>query len=102
MRHDDSDYHIDAFLEKLSAMSLEELEHKLPLAQNSLAAIEVELDELLALRDAPRNPRSSYYDKTRYPKANQAHRIHRVDRGRKLFCLGLNVALTLLLVPYIH
>ena len=53
MRHDDhSDYHIDAFLKKLSTMSREELEHKLPLAQNSLAAIEVELDELLALRDA--------------------------------------------------
>jgi hypothetical protein len=52
MRHDDTDYHIDAFLEKLGAMSLEELERKLPLAQNSLDAIEVELDELLALRDA--------------------------------------------------
>ena len=33
-------------------MSLEELDRKLPLAQNSLDAIEVELDELLALRDA--------------------------------------------------
>ena len=33
-------------------MSLEELDRKLPLAQNFLDAIEVELDELLALRDA--------------------------------------------------
>jgi hypothetical protein len=33
-------------------MSFEELEYQLPLAQNSLEAIEVELEELMALRDA--------------------------------------------------
>jgi hypothetical protein len=33
-------------------MSLEELEHKLPLAQNFLGAIEAELEKLLALGDA--------------------------------------------------
>jgi hypothetical protein len=39
------------FLDKINGMSLEELEHQLPLAQNSLEAIEVELEELMALRD---------------------------------------------------
>jgi hypothetical protein len=33
-------------------MSLEELKYQLPLAQNSLEAIEGELEELMALRDA--------------------------------------------------
>jgi hypothetical protein len=51
MSHD-SDYHIDAFLEKLSDKDLQELEYMLPLAQNSLEAIEVELEDLIALRDA--------------------------------------------------
>jgi hypothetical protein len=40
-----------AFLDKIHGMSLEELEYQLPLAQNSLEAIEVELEELMALRD---------------------------------------------------
>ena len=39
------------FLDKINDMSREELEHQLPLAQNSLEAIEVELEELMALRD---------------------------------------------------
>jgi hypothetical protein len=40
-----------AFIDKVNVMSLEELEYQLPLAQNSLEAIEVELEELMALRD---------------------------------------------------
>ena len=32
-------------------MSRNELEHQLPLARNSLEAVEVELEELMALRD---------------------------------------------------
>jgi hypothetical protein len=32
-------------------MSRKELEHQLPLARNSLEAVEVELEELMALRD---------------------------------------------------
>jgi hypothetical protein len=40
------------FIDKINVMSLKELEHQLPLAQNSLEAIEVELEELMALRDA--------------------------------------------------
>ena len=39
------------FIDKISVMSLKELEHQLPLTQNSLEAIEVELEELMALRD---------------------------------------------------
>ena len=38
-------------IDKINIMSLKELEHQLPLAQNSLEAIEVELEELMALRD---------------------------------------------------
>lgn len=40
-----------AFIEKINTMSLEELEHQLPLARNSLGAIEVELEQLMGLRD---------------------------------------------------
>ncbi len=43
---------VGAFLDKVNVMSLEELEYQLPLAQNSLEAIEGELEELMALRDA--------------------------------------------------
>lgn len=39
-------------IEKVNLMSFEQLEHQLPLAQNSLEAIEVELEALMALRDA--------------------------------------------------
>jgi hypothetical protein len=41
----------EAFVDKINVMNLEELENQLPLAQNSLEAIEVELEELMALRD---------------------------------------------------
>ncbi len=50
MRHDSEP--VGAFLDKINAMSLEELKYQLPLAQNSLEAIEGELEELMALRDA--------------------------------------------------
>jgi len=50
MRHDSEP--VGAFIDKTDAMSLEELEYQLPLAQNSLEAIELELEELMALRDA--------------------------------------------------
>ena len=40
-----------ALIDKITAMSLQELEHQLPLAQNSLEAIELELAELMDLRD---------------------------------------------------
>ncbi|MBV9455383.1 MAG: hypothetical protein JOZ19_14920 [Rubrobacter sp.] len=39
-------------MDKISLMSLEQLEHQLPLAQNSLEAVELELEALMALRDA--------------------------------------------------
>ena len=39
-------------LEKINDMSLDELKYQLPLAQNALEAIEVELEQLMALRDA--------------------------------------------------
>jgi hypothetical protein len=42
---------IDASIKKVNAMSVEELEHQLPLAQNALEAIEVELEALMAQRD---------------------------------------------------
>ena len=38
-------------IEKVNAMSLEELKGQLPLAQNSLESIELDLEELMALRD---------------------------------------------------
>ena len=56
-------------IEKVNLMSLEQLEHQLPLAQNSLEAIELELEALMALRDA--NPRSGYDGETRYPAARR-------------------------------
>jgi hypothetical protein len=40
-----------AFMEKVYAMNLEELAYQLPLARNSLEAIELELEELMAQRD---------------------------------------------------
>ena len=42
---------VDASIQKVNAMSVEELEHQLPLAQNALEAIEVELEALMAQRD---------------------------------------------------
>ena len=42
---------IGAPIDKVNVMSLKELKHQLPLAQNSLEAIEVELEALMALRD---------------------------------------------------
>ena len=44
--------HTEASLDKLEAQSLQELSHQLPLAQNVLEAIEEELEELMAIRDA--------------------------------------------------
>ena len=41
----------DAYIDEIDAMSLEELEARLPLAQNSLESIELDLQELMALRD---------------------------------------------------
>jgi hypothetical protein len=38
-------------IEKVNAMSLEELKGQLPLPQNSLESIELDLEELMALRD---------------------------------------------------
>ena len=38
-------------IEKVNAMSLEELKGQLPLAQNSLESIKLDLEELMALRD---------------------------------------------------
>jgi hypothetical protein len=38
-------------IEKVNAMSLEELKDQLPLAQNSLESIELDLEEHMALRD---------------------------------------------------
>jgi hypothetical protein len=43
---------VGAFMDKINVLSRKELEHQLPLAQNSLEAIELELEELMALRDA--------------------------------------------------
>jgi hypothetical protein len=42
---------VATLIEKVSAMSLEELKGQLPLAQNSLESIELDLEELMALRD---------------------------------------------------
>jgi hypothetical protein len=38
-------------IEKVNSMSLEELKGQLPLAQNSLESIELDLEEHMALRD---------------------------------------------------
>ena len=42
---------IARLIEKVNAMSLEELKGQLPLAQNSLESIELDLEEHMALRD---------------------------------------------------
>ncbi len=42
---------VDKLIDKINAMSLEELKGQLPLAQNSLESIEVELEQLITLRD---------------------------------------------------
>ena len=42
---------VGTLIDKINAMSLDELKGQLPLAQNSLEAIEVELEQLMALRD---------------------------------------------------
>ena len=42
---------VGTLIEKVNAMSLEELKAQLPLAQNSLESIELDLEELMALRD---------------------------------------------------
>jgi len=49
MRHDSES--VSALIEKINAMSLEELKGQIPLAQNSLESIELDLEELMALRD---------------------------------------------------
>lgn len=42
----------DAYMDEIDAMSLEELEERLPQAQDALEAIESKLEELMGLRDA--------------------------------------------------
>jgi hypothetical protein len=42
---------VSTLIEKINAMSLEELKGQLPLAQNSLESIELDLEQLIALRD---------------------------------------------------
>jgi hypothetical protein len=49
MRHDSES--VDAMIDKVNAMGLRELQAQLPLARNSLGAIELELEQLMALRD---------------------------------------------------
>ena len=49
MRHDSES--VSTLIDKINAMSLEELKGQLPLAQNSLESIELDLEELMALRD---------------------------------------------------
>jgi hypothetical protein len=49
MHHDSES--VGTLIEKINAMSLEELKRQLPLAQNSLESIELDLEELMALRD---------------------------------------------------
>jgi hypothetical protein len=41
-----------AYIDEIDAMSLEELEARLPEAQDALEAIEAKLEELMGLRDA--------------------------------------------------
>ena len=40
------------YIDEIDTMSLEELEHRLPEAQQALEAIETKLEELMSLRDA--------------------------------------------------
>ena len=49
MHHDSES--VGTLIEKINAMNLEELKGQLPLAQNSLESIELDLEELMALRD---------------------------------------------------
>jgi hypothetical protein len=49
MYHDSES--VGTLIEKINTMSLEELKGQLPLAQNSLESIELDLEELMALRD---------------------------------------------------
>jgi hypothetical protein len=42
---------VGILIEKINTMSLEELKGQLPLAQNSLESIELDLEELMALRE---------------------------------------------------
>jgi hypothetical protein len=42
----------DVYIDEIDAMSLEELEARLPEAQEALEAIETKLEELMGLRDA--------------------------------------------------
>ena len=49
MHHDSES--VGTLIEKINAMSLEELKGQLQLAQNSLESIELDLEELMALRD---------------------------------------------------
>ena len=49
MHHDSES--VGTLIEKINAMSLEELKGQLPLAQNSLESIELDLEEHMALRD---------------------------------------------------
>ena len=41
-----------AYIDEIDAMSLEELENRLPEAQDALEAIETKLEDLMGLRDA--------------------------------------------------
>jgi hypothetical protein len=49
MHHDSES--VGTLIEKINAMSLEELKGQLPLAQSSLESIKLDLEELMALRD---------------------------------------------------
>jgi hypothetical protein len=49
MHHDSES--VGTLIEKINTMSLEELKGQLPLAQNSLESIELDLEELMTLRD---------------------------------------------------
>ena len=49
MHHDSES--VGTLIEKINALSLEELKGQLPLAQNSLESVELDLEELMALRD---------------------------------------------------
>ena len=49
MRYDSES--VSALIEKINAMSLQDQKGQLPLAQNSLESIELDLEELMALRD---------------------------------------------------
>jgi hypothetical protein len=49
MHHDSES--VGTSIERINTMSLEELKGQLPLAQNSLESIELDLEELMTLRD---------------------------------------------------